>query len=148
MNFLIVLIFFDDEIDSLRTFDVDTQRTLTEVDQINLLPAHEFPTDANAIEIFRSQWRARFDVRRDPEHIYQQVSKHILPTGIEYWQSLFFEQPLSNLFAYFPKNTLIVTQDLQDFAEKFWQDINQRFESRRVDPMRPLLPPDDMRPLF
>ncbi len=136
--------FFDDEIDSLRTFDVDTQRTLTEVDQINLLPAHEFPTDANAIEIFRSQWRARFDVRRDPEHIYQQVSKHILPTGIEYWQSLFFEQPLSNLFAYFPKNTLIVTQDLQDFAEKFWQDINQRFESRRVDPMRPLLPPDDI----
>lgn len=136
--------FFDDEIDSLRTFDVDTQRTLTEVDQINLLPAHEFPTDANAIEIFRSQWRERFDVRRDPEHIYQQVSKHILPTGIEYWQSLFFEQPLSNLFAYFPKNTLIVTQDLQDFAEKFWQDINQRFESRRVDPMRPLLPPDDI----
>lgn len=136
--------FFDDEIDSLRTFDVDTQRTLAEVDQINLLPAHEFPTDANAIEIFRSQWRERFDVRRDPEHIYQQVSKHILPTGIEYWQPLFFEQPLSSLFAYFPKNTLIVTQDLHDFVEKFWQDINQRFESRRVDPMRPLLPPDDI----
>ncbi|HBC6252978.1 transcription-repair coupling factor [Proteus mirabilis] len=136
--------FFDDEIDSLRTFDVDTQRTLTEVEQIKLLPAHEFPTDPNAIELFRSQWRERFEVRRDPEHIYQQVSKQVLPAGIEYWQPLFFSQPLSNLFAYFPQNTLIVTQDLQDCTDKFWQDINQRYESRRVDPMRPLLPPDDI----
>ncbi len=57
--------FFDDEIDSLRTFDVDSQRTLEEVEQINLLPAHEFPTDKDAIERFRSQWRERFEVRRD-----------------------------------------------------------------------------------
>lgn len=67
--------FFDDEIDSLRIFDVDTQRTLSEVESINLLPAHEFPTDKNAIELFRSQWREQFEVRRDAEHIYQQVSK-------------------------------------------------------------------------
>ncbi len=59
--------FFDDEIDSLRTFDVDSQRTLEEVEQINLLPAHEFPTDKDAIERFRSQWRERFEVRRDPD---------------------------------------------------------------------------------
>lgn len=76
--------FFDDELDSLRLFDVDSQRTLEEVDAINLLPAHEFPTDKTAIELFRSQWRDKFDVRRDPEHIYQQVSKGTLPTGIEY----------------------------------------------------------------
>jgi len=60
--------FFDDDIDSLRLFDVDTQRTLNEVDHISLLPAHEFPTDKDAIELFRSQWREQFDVRRDPEH--------------------------------------------------------------------------------
>lgn len=81
--------FFDDEIDSLRTFDVDNQLTISEVEQINLLPAHEFPTDDKAIELFRSQWREHFDIRRDPEHIYQQISKKILPAGIEYWQPLF-----------------------------------------------------------
>ncbi|MDR6360342.1 transcription-repair coupling factor (superfamily II helicase) [Klebsiella sp. SORGH_AS 1173] len=100
--------FFDDEIDSLRLFDVDSQRTLEEVAAINLLPAHEFPTDQTAIELFRSQWRDRFEVKRDAEHIYQQVSKGTLPAGIEYWQPLFFSEPLPPLFSYFPASTLIV----------------------------------------
>ncbi|CAI6162792.1 Transcription-repair coupling factor [Escherichia coli] len=86
--------FFDDELDSLRVFDVDSQRTLEEVEAINLLPAHEFPADKAAIELFRSQWRDTFEVKRDPEHIYQQVSKGTLPAGIEYWQPLFFSEPL------------------------------------------------------
>ena len=94
--------FFDDEIDSLRVFDVDTQRTLEEVDAINLLPAHEFPTDKTAIELFRSQWREQFDVKRDAEHIYQQVSKGTLPAGIEYWQPLFFSEPLTRAVQLFP----------------------------------------------
>ncbi|MEQ9928892.1 transcription-repair coupling factor [Pectobacterium parvum] len=137
--------FFDDEIDSLRLFDVDTQRTLNEVPHINLLPAHEFPTDKSAIELFRSQWREQFEVRRDAEHIYQQVSKGVWPAGIEYWQPLFFSEPLPSLFSYFPNNTLIVnTSNIEQSAERFWQDIQQRFESRRVDPMRPLLPSDSL----
>ncbi|EOE0523553.1 transcription-repair coupling factor [Providencia stuartii] len=136
--------FFDDEIDSLRTFDVDSQRTLEEVESINLLPAHEFPTDKDAIERFRSQWRERFEVRRDPEHIYQQVSKKTLPTGIEYWQPLFFSQPLPSLFDYLPTNTLFISQHYQEAAERFQSDTQQRFESRGVDPMRPLLPPTDL----
>ncbi|WP_192988779.1 transcription-repair coupling factor [Dickeya dianthicola] len=135
--------FFDDEIDSLRLFDADTQRTLNEVDQIHLLPAREFPTDKTAIELFRSQWREQFEVRRDAEHIYQQVSKGTLPAGIEYWQSLFFNQPLPALFSYLPTGTLLVnTGDIQQGADRFWQDIQQRHDSRRVDPMRPLPPPD------
>ncbi|ANE77641.1 transcription-repair coupling factor [Dickeya solani] len=135
--------FFDDEIDSLRLFDADTQRTLNEVEQIHLLPAREFPTDKTAIELFRSQWREQFEVRRDAEHVYQQVSKGTLPAGIEYWQSLFFSQPLPALFSYLPTGTLLVnTGDIQQGAERFWQDIQQRHDSRRVDPMRPLLPPD------
>ncbi|HDL7749186.1 TPA: transcription-repair coupling factor [Yersinia enterocolitica] len=137
--------FFDDDIDSLRVFDVDTQRTLSEVDQINLLPAHEFPIDKNAIELFRSQWREQFEVRRDAEHIYQQVSKRIWPAGIEYWQPLFFNQPLPTLFSYLPENTLLInTGSLESSAERFWQDVNQRYESRRVDPMRPLLAPETL----
>ncbi|MEZ2575473.1 transcription-repair coupling factor [Buttiauxella ferragutiae] len=137
--------FFDDEIDSLRVFDVDTQRTLEEVDAINLLPAHEFPTDKNAIELFRSQWRDKFDVKREPEHIYQQVSKGTLPAGIEYWQPLFFSEPLPALFSYFPKNTLLInTGDIETSADRFWQDTFARFENRGVDPMRPLLPPESL----
>jgi len=134
--------FFDDEIDSLRLFDVDSQRTLEAVPAINLLPAHEFPTDKAAIELFRTRWRELFDVRREPEHIYQQVSKGTLPAGIEYWQPLFFEQELPTLFSYLPDNTLIVNcGDLSGSAERFWQDVEARYENRRVDPMRPLLTP-------
>ena len=128
--------FFDDEIDSLRLFDVDSQRTLEEVASINLLPAHEFPTDQAAIELFRSQWRDRFEVKRDAEHIYQQVSKGTLPAGIEYWQPL---------FSYFPAKTLIVnTGDLEASAERFQNETRARFENRGVDPMRPLLPPEQL----
>ncbi len=135
--------FFDDEIDSLRLFDADTQRTLEEVEAINLLPAHEFPTDKTAIELFRSQWRDKFEVKRDAEHIYQQVSKGTLPAGIEYWQPLFFSEPLPPLFSYFPANTLLVnTGDLEASAERFQQDAQARYENRGVDPMRPLLPPE------
>lgn len=135
--------FFDDEIDSLRLFDVDSQRTLEEVAAINLLPAHEFPTDQTAIELFRSQWRDRFEVKRDAEHIYQQVSKGTLPAGIEYWQPLFFSEPLPPLFSYFPASTLIVnTGDLEASAERFQNEARARFENRGVDPMRPLLPPE------
>ncbi|MEM6159676.1 transcription-repair coupling factor [Erwinia sp. P6884] len=137
--------FFDDEIDSLRLFDADSQRTLEEVAAINLLPAHEFPTDKAAIELFRSQWREHFDVRREAEHVYQQVSKGTLPAGIEYWQPLFFEQSLPPLFSYLPDNTLLVnTGNLESSADRFWLDVTSRYENRRVDPMRPLLPPESL----
>ncbi|TKI07716.1 transcription-repair coupling factor [Martelella alba] len=137
--------FFDDEIDSLRIFDVDSQRTLQEVARIDLLPAHEFPTDKAAIELFRSQWRELFEVRRDAENIYQQVSKGTLPAGIEYWQPLFFSEPLPALFSYLPANTLLInTGDLDTGAQRFWQDICQRYESRGVDPMRPLMAPETL----
>ncbi|HDL4975033.1 transcription-repair coupling factor [Mannheimia haemolytica] len=137
--------FFDDEIDSIRTFDVDNQRTKTEIAEINLLPAHEFPTDSNGIEHFRAKFREKFgEIRREPEHIYQQVSKGILNAGIEYWQPLFFEE-MASLFDYFPAQTLFITfADIQQKAEQFHQDTQNRYESHRVDPMRPLLPPSDL----
>ncbi|AJE08938.1 transcription-repair coupling factor [Mannheimia haemolytica] len=137
--------FFDDEIDSIRTFDVDNQRTKTEIAEINLLPAHEFPTDSNGIEHFRVKFREKFgEIRREPEHIYQQVSKGILNAGIEYWQPLFFEE-MASLFDYFPAQTLFITfADIQQKAEQFHQDTQNRYESRRVDPMRPLLLPSDL----
>lgn len=137
--------FFDDEIDSLRTFDIDTQRTIQEVNTINLLPAHEFPSDKTAIERFRTQWREQFEIRREPEHIYQQVSKGSWPAGIEYWQPLFFTQPLTALFSYLPASTLLlIIGDLSHSITRFWQDVEQRYESRRHDTMRPLLAPQHL----
>ena len=137
--------FFDDEIDSIRTFDVDTQRTLDEINSINLLPAHEFPTDDKGIEFFRAQFRETFgEIRRDPEHIYQQISKGTLISGIEYWQPLFFSE-MATLFDYLPEQTLFVDmENNQTQGERFYQDAKQRYEQRKVDPMRPLLPPEKL----
>ena len=137
--------FFDDEIDSIRTFDVDTQRTLDEINSINLLPAHEFPTDDKGIEFFRAQFRETFgEIRRDPEHIYQQISKGTLISGIEYWQPLFFSE-MATLFDYLPEQTLFVDMENNQIqGERFYQDAKQRYEQRKVDPMRPLLPPEKL----
>ncbi len=138
--------FFDDEVDSIRTFDVDTQRTLMEIAEIRLLPAHEFPSDEQSIETFRANFRQRFpEIRRDAEHIYQQVSKGTLVAGIEYWQTLFFTEGLATFFDYFPANTLFIDwAENQEKGQQFWQDTKARFENRRVDPMRPLLAPEDI----
>lgn len=137
--------FFDDEIDSIRTFDVDTQRTLDEINSINLLPAHEFPTDDKGVEFFRAQFRETFgEIRRDPEHIYQQISKGTLISGIEYWQPLFFSE-MATLFDYLPEQTLFVDMESNQMqGERFYQDVKQRYEQRKVDPMRPLLPPEKL----
>lgn len=137
--------FFDDEIDSIKSFDINTQLTVNSIEQIELLPAHEFPFDKSSIELFREQFRAQFDAPIDDDSVYQQVSNGILPTGIEYWQPLFFNKPLVSFFTYLPKNTLIITtEQIHLHAEKFWHDIHQRFDSRNVDPLRPLLKPTQL----
>ena len=137
--------FFDDEIDSIRTFDVDTQRTLDEIQSVNLLPAHEFPTDDKGIEFFRAQFRETFgEIRRDPEHIYQQISKGTLISGIEYWQPLFFAE-MATLFDYLPQQTLFIDMEgNQEQGERFYRDAAQRYEQRKADPMRPLLAPQKL----
>lgn len=137
--------FFDDEIDNIRTFDLETQRSLSEIDAIELLPTHEFPLDKQSIDFFRNQWRQNFEICCEPESIYQQVSEGILPPGIEYWQPLFFKEPLTSLLSYVKKNTLIITTPhIRQAAERYWQNINQRYESRRVDPLKPLLSPNTL----
>ncbi|MBM7036803.1 transcription-repair coupling factor [Vibrio ulleungensis] len=136
--------FFDDEIDSIRTFDPENQRSLDAIDEIRLLPAHEFPTTEEAIEDFRIRWRKQFDTRREPESIYMQVSKGTWPAGIEYWQPLFFEQT-ETLFDYFADHCLILkVGDLDSAMDKFWHDVEYRFDQRKVDPLRPLLEPNQL----
>lgn len=134
--------FFDDEIDTIRTFDPENQRSIEEIDEIRLLPAHEFPTNEEAIEDFRIRWRQRFEARREPESVYMQVSKGTWPAGIEYWQPLFFEQT-ETLFDYMPENTLVLTVgDIEGAIDTFLTDVDYRFDQRKVDPLRPLLEPE------
>ncbi|MDQ7015753.1 MAG: transcription-repair coupling factor, partial [Gammaproteobacteria bacterium] len=135
---------FDDEIDTIRTFNPEDQRSLEKVRQIHLLPAREFPLDENAIKRFRSAFRERFDVVANDSPIYRDVSNGIAPAGIEYYQPLFFER-LSQLSDYLPDNTLTLALDeCQSAAELFWQQLNSRFEQRRHDPERPLLNPNQL----
>ncbi len=136
--------FLDDEIDGIRVFDPDNQRTLRQVDAIDLLPAHEFPTDKAAIERFRSAYRERFPVRHEKESLYNQVSQGILPAGIEYYLPLFAEQ-LNSLFSFFPATTqLLLFGDIEGSAQRFLHDVEQRYHDRGVDPLRPLLPPREL----
>ena len=136
--------FFDDEVDSIRQFDPENQRSTGEIEQIRLLPAHEFPTDEIAIENFRMRWRERFEARREPESIYQQVSKKTWPAGIEYWQPLFFEQT-ETLFDYLPQESLLITIGaLEPAVDQFLTDAEYRYDQRRVDPLRPLLEPKEL----
>ncbi len=133
--------FFDAEVDTIRVFDPDTQRSSDPVPNVRLLPAHEFPTDKEAIELFRQRYREQFEISRSPACIYQQVSKGQWPAGIEYYLPLFFEHS-ATLLDYLPSTSLLLTLgDLPAAAEQFWQDVNTRYEDRRYDPERPLLPP-------
>ncbi|NIY81541.1 transcription-repair coupling factor [Vibrio hepatarius] len=136
--------FFDDEIDTIRTFDPENQRSIDDVKEIRLLPAHEFPTSEAAIEDFRIRWRQRFEARREPESVYMQVSKGTWPAGIEYWQPLFFEQT-ETLFDYITDDSQLITVgDIEASIDNFLADVDYRYDQRKVDPLRPLLPPEEL----
>ncbi len=136
--------FFDDEIESIRTFDVDTQLTIEKISKIELLPAHEFPTNKDAINLFRQQYREQLKVSNEKDSVYHQVTNGIMPSGIEYYLPLFFEHT-ATLFDYLPENALaMIVDDIDKPLEQFWLDINYRYEDRRYDPMRPLLAPEKL----
>ncbi|MDH4581754.1 transcription-repair coupling factor [Pseudomonas sp. BN415] len=135
---------FDDEIETLRTFDPETQRSVDKVESIRLLPAREFPLDKKAVTDFRGRFRERFDVdfRRCP--IYQDLASGITPAGIEYYLPLFFEET-ATLFDYLPTDTQVFSlPGIEQAAEQFWTDVRNRYEERRVDPERPLVPPAEL----
>ncbi|UTA49395.1 transcription-repair coupling factor [Simiduia sp. 21SJ11W-1] len=135
---------FDDEIESLRTFDPETQRTETQIDSVELLPAREFPLTKTAISEFRLRWHERFDVDHKACPMYCDICDGLAPSGIEYYLPLFFDE-CASLFDYLPAHTRVITFDsLTPLAERFWSEVNSRYESRRVDPERPLLAPKEI----
>ena len=134
----------DDEIESLRLFDPETQRTLETITQVQLLPAREFPIDKEATNRFLNNWHDHFD--NDPTKcpVYRDIKDGIAPQGIEYYLSLFFDQT-ATLFDYLPEQVQLFTHSaIEGAAQHFWQDINSRYEEYGVDPDRPLLPPTEV----
>lgn len=135
---------FDDEIDSIRYFDTETQRTTEKLESFTLLPAHEFPLDEAGINHFRASWRATFAGDPTKVPIYENISEGIATPGIEYYLPLFFDQT-ATLFDYLPESSLLVLAGELDVAlQNYWQEIDYRYDQFRHDVLRPLLPPEQL----
>ncbi len=135
---------FDDEIEAIATFDVDTQRSLYPVPEIRLLPAREFPLEDKGQAHFRQSFRDRFEGDPSKSRIYKDVSKRIAPAGIEYYLPLFFEKT-ATLFDYLPEAaTLCLHHDVDGAIATFSTDAASRYKLLRGDPQRPLLEPHEL----
>ncbi len=135
---------FDDEIESIRAFDIDTQRSLYPVGQVQLLPGREFPMDEPARNHFRAQFREVFEGDPSKATLYKDIGNGIPFAGVEYYLPLFFEQT-ATLFDYLPENALIVTLgDIDDAMLRFTKDTSSRYQFLKSDRERPILPPADL----
>ncbi|MFC0021367.1 transcription-repair coupling factor [Neisseria gonorrhoeae] len=136
---------FDDEIDSIKTFDTDTQRTISPVSEIRLLPAHEFPTDSEAQKIFRSRFREEVDGNPNDAAVYKAISNGHFGAGVEYYLPLFFENELETLFDYIGEDALFVSLgDVHAEANRFWNDVKSRYAMAQGDETYPPLLPQHL----
>ena len=135
---------FDNEIDSIRTFAIETQRSLEKTSEIRILPAREVPLTGTAIDVFRSNWRLRFEGNPARCPIYTDVSNGIAPAGIEYYMPLFFSGT-NSLLDYVPENsTVVIDEGVYDAALTFREMSEMRYEQGKDDGTRPLLSPDEI----
>ncbi|QAU23137.1 transcription-repair coupling factor [Dyella sp. M7H15-1] len=135
---------FDDEVESIRSFDPETQRSQQQVEKVALLPAREFPVSDDAAKAFRSCLRERFpiDVRRCP--LYQDMKEGVTPGGIEYYLPLFFDKT-ATLFDYLADDALFVLgEGTGEASEQFWAQTAERYDQRTHDIERPALPPTEL----
>lgn len=134
----------DNEIETIRTFDVDTQRSVYPVSEIRLLPAREFPFDEEGRARFRGNFREKFEGDPSRSRIYKDISKGVAPAGIEYYLPLFFEHT-ATLFDYLPQTMLLcLHHDIYPAVENFWRETQSRYQLLRGDQERPLLQPGEM----
>lgn len=141
--------FFDDQIDTIRYFDPESQLSEETINNFELLPAKEFPLDKEGIEAFRQNFRSAFDVDLQKVWLYQEVSKGNAPAGIEYYLPLFFNQldenGLETLFDYLPESSIICSLGVHDEAiDSYWDEIQERYQQRRHDIERPILEPKQL----
>ncbi|MCW8934293.1 MAG: transcription-repair coupling factor [Gammaproteobacteria bacterium] len=133
---------FDTDIDTIRQFDPETQRSLESVKSVQILPAREFPFNKDAISQFRTRYREKLTGDPTASKIYQDISQAVIPNGIEYYLPLFFDE-LNTIFNYIPRNTIICsTAELKQSIETFNKDVSERYEERRHDIERPILKPE------
>ncbi len=135
---------FDDEIDSIRTFDPDSQRSLYPVPEVRLLPGREFPMDDDARARFRNRWRELLDGDPTKSRIYKDIGNGVATAGIEYYLPLFFEDT-ATVFDYIGEAaTVVLHGDLEPAFQRFWQDTRDRYRLVQGDPERPALPPETL----
>ncbi len=135
---------FGDTIDTIRTFDADTQRSLYPVKEIRLLPGREFPMDEASRTAFRSRWREVFEGDPTRSTIYKDISHGIPAAGIEYYLPLFFEET-ATLFDYLPPDTMLALEgDIDTAIKRFWSDTRSRYTFLKTDRDRPLLTPETL----
>ena len=142
---------FDDEIESLRFFNAETQRTEEKTDAISLLPAHEFVLNEASLKIFRTEFQTRFDVDLPRCDIYQDTLKGQVTPGLEFFLPLFFTHT-ATLFDYLPVGTLVAemtgtetpVQTVQQAANHYWDEIERRYENLRHDIRHPCLAPNEL----
>ena len=131
----------DDLVDAIKTFDVDSQRTLYAVSEIRMLPAREFPLDEAGRARFRSRWRELFEGDPSKKRLYRDVSNGVPAAGVEYYLPLFFEST-ATLFDYLPQGcTVGLHDDVSGAIQDFWRDAGSRYRMQGGDPDRPLLAP-------
>lgn len=139
---------FGDEVDSIRLFDTETQRSSESVNRIELLPAREFPMTEEGINRFRQSWREKFSGDPKQSVIYNEISKGNIPPGTEFYMPLFFENT-SSFLDYLPAETLVVMdQACEQSASVFQTEVIERFQSVGLDPERPALPPENLYQTF
>ncbi len=135
---------FDEQIEAIRRFDPETQRSLDTLPGVRLLPAREVPLDTDAVKDFRRRYRTRFEGDPTRSGVYRGVSEGLAPAGVEFYQPLFFDS-MATLFDYLPVDAVIVHETaLPQTLSKAWQDIEARYEDRRHDIERPVLRPAEL----
>lgn len=133
---------FDNEIDSIRTFDPDSQRSLYPVPEVRLLPGREFPMDDAARQRFRQRWREMLEGDPTKSRIYKDIAQGIATAGIEYYLPLFFDEP-ATIFDYFAPDTMLALHgEVDEALQRFWADTRERHRFLQHDPDRPILPPE------
>jgi transcription-repair coupling factor (superfamily II helicase) len=135
---------FDDEIDSIRVFDPDTQRSLYPIPDIRLLPGREFPLDDDARQHFRNRWRETIEGDPSKAIPYKDIGNGIASAGIEYYLPLFFDE-VATFFDYLPESaTVVLHGDLEAPFQRFWRDTEERHRMAQGDPQRPVLAPSQL----
>jgi transcription-repair coupling factor (superfamily II helicase) len=133
---------FGDEIDSIRVFDPDSQRSLYPVPEVRLLPGREFPMSEAARQAFRGRWREHMDGDPSKARLYKDMGEGLAGAGIEYYLPLFFDET-ATFFDYLdPHSAVALLGDVDEALQRFWVDTRDRYKVAQHDPERPILPPE------